>query len=145
MLEDVMDFAEVGARNQVFQDMLEQLKKSVDALPKTKERMTSVTGVSFSDDRMVKVVVGPRGQLVDLEIDPRVFRQPDAKELSAKILATAREAVRQATGQMQEIMAEQLPPDTAEWRARFGPDRTYEPDQLIRGDAEIYAERKEQR
>lgn len=139
-----MDFASASAKGQVFQDMLAQLQKSVEALPRTKERMTSVTGVSFSDDRMVRVVVGPRGQLVDLEIDPRVFRQPDAKELSAKILATAREAVRQVTEQMREIMAEQLPPDMAEWRARYAPDRP-EPAELIRGDAEIYAERKEQR
>lgn len=137
-----MDFASVGATGQVFQDMLAQLKKSAEALPKTQERMTSVTAVSYSDDRMVKVVVGPRGQLVDLEIDPRVFRQPDAKELSAKILATTREAVRQVTEQMQEIVAEQLPPDMAEWRARYAQD---EPARTIRGDAEIYAEREEKR
>lgn len=140
-----MDFASFGATGQVFQDMLAQLKKSVEALPRTQERMTSVTGVSFSDDRLVKVVVGPQGQLVDLEIDPRVFRQPDAKELSAKILATTRDAVRQVTERMQEIMAEQLPPDMAEWRAKYAPDRPGELAPLLRGDAEIYAERKEER
>ena len=125
--------------------MLAQLKKTADSLPETQERMMSVTGVSWSDDRMVKVVVGPRGQLVDLEIDPREFRRPDAAELSAKILATAGEAVRKVTGEVQRIMAEQLPPDMAEWRDRYQPDRPDELPRFDRGDAEIYTERKEAR
>jgi DNA-binding protein YbaB len=104
--------------------------------------MMSVTGVSWSDDRMVKVVVGPRGQLVDLEIDPRVFRRPDAAELRAKILGAANDAVRKVTEQVQEIMSEQLPPDMAEWRARHAPDGLDEKSGYFRGDAEIYAERK---
>jgi DNA-binding protein YbaB len=140
-----MDFTSTGATGQVFEDMLAQLKKTAESLPKTQERMMSVTGVSFSDDRMIKVVVGPRGQLVDLEIDPRVFRRPDAVELSAKILATAGEAVRKVTDQVQEIMAEQLPPDMAEWRDRYQPDRSDDLPRLDRGDAEIYAARKEER
>jgi DNA-binding protein YbaB len=140
-----MDFTSTGATGQVFEDMLAQLKKTAESLPKTQERMMSVTGVSFSDDRMIKVVVGPRGQLVDLEIDPRVFRRPDAVELSAKILATAGEAVRKVTDQVQEIMAEQLPPDMAEWRDRYQPDRSDELPRFGRGDAEIYAARKEER
>lgn len=104
----------------------------------------SVTGVSWSDDRMVKVVVGPRGQLVDLEIDPRVFRRPDAAELRAKILGAAGEAVRKVSEQIQEIVTEQLPPDMAEWRARYAPERPDESARYARGDAELYAERKEQ-
>jgi DNA-binding protein YbaB len=140
-----MDFAASAASTQVFQDMLAHLKKSAASLPKTRERMMSVTGVSWSDDRMVKVVVGPRGQLVDLEIDPRVFRNPNAAELSAKILGTAQEAVRKVSDQMQEIMTEQLPPDMAEWRAKYAPDETDHTAGTFRGDAEIYAERKEER
>lgn len=140
-----MDFSTAGATGQMFQDMLAQLKKTAESLPKTQDRMMSVTAVSYSDDRMVKVVVGPRGQLVDLEIDPRVFRRPDAVELSAKILATVGEAVRKVTAEVQEIMAEQLPPDMAEWRDRYQPDRPDELPRFARGDAEIYAERKEKR
>jgi hypothetical protein len=94
---------------------------------------------------MVKVVVGPRGQLVDLEIDPRVFRRPDAAELRAKILGASQEAVRKVGEQVQEIMAEQLPPDMAEWRARYAPEQPDEKAGYFRGDAELYAERKDER
>lgn len=140
-----MDFAASAANTQVFQDMLAHLKKSAASLPKTRERMMSVTGVSWSDDRMVKVVVGPRGQLVGLEIDPRVFRNPNAAELSAKILGTAENAVRKVSEQMQEIMTDQLPPDMAEWRAKYAPDEPDHAAGAFRSDAEIHMARKEER
>jgi DNA-binding protein YbaB len=124
---------------------LEQLKKAAEELPKTQERMKSITGVAWSGDRMVKVVVGPRGQLVDLEIDPRVFRRPDAAELRAKILSASAAAVGQVTDQVQEIMTERFPSDIAELRARYDPESADETPEFFRGDAEVYAERKDDR
>jgi DNA-binding protein YbaB len=133
------------AVNPVFQDMLAQLKKATESLPKTRERMMSVSGVAWSPDRMVKVVVGPRGQLVDLEIDPRVFRRPDAAQLRATILDASSAAVRDVGGQMKELMEEQIPPEFVELRNQMLPERADSVDTPQRTDAEIYAERKEQR
>jgi DNA-binding protein YbaB len=133
------------AVNPVFQDMLAQLKKATESLPKTRERMMSVSGVAWSPDRMVKVVVGPRGQLVDLEIDPRVFRRPDAAQLRATILDASSAAVRDVGGQMKELMEEQIPPEFVELRNQMLPERAGSMDTPQRTDAEIYAERKEQR
>lgn len=131
--------------NPVFQDMLEELKKVTENIPKTQERMLAITGVAWSPDRMVKVVVGPRGQLVDLEIDPRVFRKPDAPGLQAAILAASAEAVAQVSDQIQEIMAEQFSPEFTELQNQLQPERAGALAHLHRADAEIYAERKAER
>lgn len=134
-----MEFAEV---NPVFQQMLDQLQKAAENLPKTHERMRSLTGEAWSDDGMVKAVVGPRGQLVDLEIDPRVFRQPDAEALRARILGAAAAAAREVGEQAREIMDAQLPSDMKEVRAKYVPGAAdTEPDPFV-GDAEWYAERQ---
>ena len=134
-----MEFGEV---NPVFQQMLEQLQKVADDLPKTQERLQSLSGTAWSDAGMVKAVVGPRGQLVDLEIDPRVFRNPDAKELQAKILATTTAAARDVSEQAKELMYSQLPSDMPEVRSRYLPQWEDKTPDVFRSDAELYAERR---
>jgi DNA-binding protein YbaB len=64
-----------------------------------------------SEDRLIRAVVGPRGQLVDLELDPRIFRSPDSKTLAAAILATVREAVEDSQRQSRELRDEIVPKD----------------------------------
>ncbi|MCP3802597.1 YbaB/EbfC family nucleoid-associated protein [Allokutzneria sp. A3M-2-11 16] len=131
-----------------FDSMLEQLQKTTAAIPQTQQRMMDIVGTGWSDDRMVKVVVGPRGQLVDLEIDPRVFRKPDAAELRAKILKASRDAVRQSTEQAQDIVNENFPPELEELRALAGDGGLENGDPLadaFRSDADVYAERQEKK
>ncbi|NIJ14478.1 hypothetical protein FHU38_004879 [Saccharomonospora amisosensis] len=139
-----MEFREESV-DPVFQDVLDQIQQMAESVPDTQRRMMELTGVAWSDDRMVKVVVGPRGQLVDLQIDPRVFRRPDASELQAKILATAHAAVADVTEQLKEIMESQFPPEIAEIRQKYTPEWEDNFVDLLRSDAEIFAERKEQR
>lgn len=128
--------------NPVFRDLLDELQQAAEDIPKTQERMMSITGVAWSDDRLVKVVAGPRGQLVDLEIDPRVFRKPDAAELSAKILATSAAAISRVTEQVREIMDEAVPPGFAELRAEYQPEYDDPIPDLLRSDAEILSDRE---
>lgn len=132
------------AVNPVFEDMLGQLTKTLESLPRTQERMLGITGVAWSADRMVRVVVGARGQLVDLEIDPRVFRRPDVAQLRAEILSTSAAAVQQAAEQVKELMEQQFPPEFAELRNQMRPDASGEIGNMFRSDAEIHAEREEQ-
>lgn len=107
----------------------------------------SLTGEAWSDDRLVRAEVGPRGQLVDLEIDPRVFRKPDSQSLRASILAAASAAVREVAERTQEIVAELLPPDSAGLRSGPGSGTRSGGGgpvaRALRTDAEILAERGE--
>jgi len=92
-------------------DMITELRRATTGIPEVQRRMLEVTGEAWSDDRLIRAVVGPRGHLLELDIDPRVFRKPDSKALSAAILATVREAVEDATAQAKSIFEEGLPSD----------------------------------
>jgi DNA-binding protein YbaB len=91
--------------------MVGDLRQTLSKAEGIQQRMLAVTGTAWSDDRMVKAVVGPRGHLVELEIDPRVFRRPDSKALAASIVATVRVAVDDVMEQTQKIIDESMPAD----------------------------------
>ncbi|GAB3161175.1 hypothetical protein GCM10027290_68010 [Micromonospora sonneratiae] len=90
-------------------DVLRELNKSLENVTETRQKVLEVTGTAWSEDRMVKVTVGPRGQLTDLDIDPRVFRTPNSKALSASILSTVRAAVEDANRKTREILDKAVP------------------------------------
>jgi len=96
--------------NAVF-SMIGDLRRTVGSVHETHKQMAQVTGVAWSDDRLIKATAGPRGQLVDLDIDPRVYRQPNSKALAATILATVRQASEQAMAKTQEIVRAAMPSD----------------------------------
>ncbi|AEH07789.1 MULTISPECIES: YbaB/EbfC family nucleoid-associated protein [Protofrankia] len=92
-------------------EMFSDLKRTWSELPNLQRRMLEVTGQAWSDDRMIKAVVGARGHLIELEIDPRVYRRPDSKALAATIVATVRSATEDAKRQTKEIVDGSLPSD----------------------------------
>jgi hypothetical protein len=91
--------------------MVGDIQKTIDNIDDIQKQMLSVTAESWSSDRMVRVTVGPRGQLIDLELDPRIYRRPNSKALAASIVATVREAVEEATRRTTEIMERNTPSD----------------------------------
>src|ERR671920_1267273 len=95
----------------VLRDMLSDLRKATADLPDLHQRMLAVTGTAWSPDGMIKAVVGPRGHLLELDIDPRVLRQPNSKALSASIVQTVRAAVEDAGKQSSELLNQTLPGD----------------------------------
>ena len=91
--------------------MISDLRRTVGSVNETHKKMAQITAVAWSDDRLIKATVGPRGQLVDLEIDPRIYRQPNSKALAATILATVRKACDEAMAKTQEIVKAAMPSD----------------------------------
>jgi DNA-binding protein YbaB len=89
--------------------LLRELNQTLSNMATTQRQMLSLTGTAWSDDRMIKAVVGPRGQLVELEIDPRVYRKPNSKALAASIVSTVRAAVDDVVGKSQELMDQTMP------------------------------------
>ena len=89
--------------------MVDDLKRAIGGLDETQKRISRITGVGHSPDRLVKATVGPRGQLVDLEIDPRVFRNPDSRTLAEAILVAARNAVDDANAKTTTVVNEAVP------------------------------------
>ncbi|MCW6010067.1 YbaB/EbfC family nucleoid-associated protein [Micromonospora sp. CPCC 205371] len=91
--------------------VVEDLQRTIDNAAQTREQMLEVTGTAWSDDRLIKAVVGPRGQLIELEIDPRIYRTPNSKALSASILSTVKAAIEDANKKTREIMDKVMPKD----------------------------------
>ena len=117
-----------------FGEMVGDLKRSLENVGDAQKKLMRVTGTAWSEDRLVKAVVGPRGQLIELELDPRIYRKPNSKALSASILATVRAAIEDVQRQSKEIMDELMPSDL---RRLVSPAVT----KLVRGhDAELIAE-----
>jgi DNA-binding protein YbaB len=108
----------------VFRGMIDDLQRARQGIPEAQRKMFAVRGEARSDDRLIRVVVGPRGQLIDLELDPRVFRNPDAKALAAQIVATSRDAVEDAQSQARALRDELLPKDLLDVakQGQIGPD-----------------------
>lgn len=91
--------------------MVGDLRRSLDRVGSMQRALMRVTGTAWSEDRMVKAVVGPRGQLIELDIDPRVYRKPNSKALAASIIATVHAAVDNVIRDGAEILDQNIPRD----------------------------------
>jgi hypothetical protein len=56
------------------------------------EHMSSITGSAVSKDRMMTATVDSQGRLVDLKLEGTRYRKLSPAELTARIVATVREA-----------------------------------------------------
>src|SRR4051812_42306388 len=67
------------------------------------QKLRAVTATVSSEDGSVTATVGPRGQLLKLELDPRISRRPDSGRLAATITETIRNATEQAMATVTEL------------------------------------------
>lgn len=77
-----------------------------------RESMEKVTETAFSEDGLVSATIGPRGELSDLVLDPRIYRTTDATALAAGIAATIRAATAAVTARMLALTEPMLPAST---------------------------------
>jgi hypothetical protein len=68
-------------------------------------RLGEIRAEAQSDDGLITAVVGGSGQLLELRLDPRVYRAPDSAGLARAITDTIHEAVRRAQRQGEAIAA----------------------------------------
>jgi DNA-binding protein YbaB len=79
-----------------------------------RDGVAEIRGTGYSDDGLVTAVVGGRGELLELALDPRVYREPNATELAARIVAVVREAAAEAEREATKFAAKLLPPQRRE-------------------------------
>jgi DNA-binding protein YbaB len=84
----------------------ERLRSGMDELQR---RLAETRVTAESDDGLVRATVGPRGQLIELTLDPRVYREGDADALGRKITKTVQRATERSVEQVQQIVAEYMP------------------------------------
>ncbi|GAA1786869.1 YbaB/EbfC family nucleoid-associated protein [Planosporangium flavigriseum] len=82
-------------------------------LGELQQRLARLQVSASSDDGTVTAVVGPRGHLVRLELDPRIYREPDAVVLASRITETVQRATAKAASETSALLADYLPGDSA--------------------------------
>ena len=90
-----------------------RLRSDLDDLQR---RLAALRVSCESDDGLVRATVGPRGQLVDLALDRRIYRETDSDRLARTIVLTVQAAAAQTAGQIEEMMAGYLPADSGALR-----------------------------
>ena len=99
-----------------FDDVFGQYQRLRSGLDDLQDRLAEMRVSAESEDGLITATVDPRGQLVDLRLDRRVYRDMDPEQLSRAIVATAGKAAARTTEQVTELMAEYLPADSGAMR-----------------------------
>ncbi|WP_424535176.1 YbaB/EbfC family nucleoid-associated protein [Sphaerisporangium viridialbum] len=77
--------------------------------PAMHERARAIQVTETSRDGLISATVGPRGDLVRLDIDPRVYRRPDSRELADSITETVQRAADKARDKVVELFEPLIP------------------------------------
>jgi DNA-binding protein YbaB len=84
--------------------MIEDLQKLAEDVSAARAAVADLRGIGESPDGVVRVTVDGDGQLVDLELDPRIYRVTDSAALAEVIKAAFGSALEDATRQAFDIM-----------------------------------------
>jgi DNA-binding protein YbaB len=84
-------------------ELMAQFERMRSGLGDLQQKLKAVAATVTSDDGLVTATVGPRGQVVKVEFDPRIYRRPNSKELSATVTDTIRKATAKAMAEVEEL------------------------------------------
>jgi DNA-binding protein YbaB len=82
--------------------------------PKLQQRARAVQVTEKSADGLITATVGARGDLIRLDIDPRIYRRPDARALADTIAATITNAGIKAREEVVDLFAALIPREQME-------------------------------
>lgn len=91
------------------EELMDDYSKQVGRLNEMRRDLDKVSATATRPDGLVTVVVGPRGQVQDIRLDPRVYRKLDSGELSGAIMQLIGQATADVSAQMQKIMTPFMP------------------------------------
>lgn len=77
--------------------------------PAIQEKAKAVQITETSDDGLISATVGARGELIRLDIDPRIYRHPDSLELADTITETVKRAGTKAQERVVELFSDIIP------------------------------------
>lgn len=84
-------------------ELMARFERMRSGLGDLQQQLKAVTATVTSEDGLVKATVGPRGQVIRVEFDPRIYRRPNSKELSITVTETIRKAAEQAMARVEEL------------------------------------------
>ncbi len=99
-----------------FDDVFGQYQRLRSGLDEIQQKLAEMRVSASSGDGLITATVDARGQLADLRLDRRVYREADPERLGRAILATVQEATGRATDGVREVMAAYLPAESGAMR-----------------------------
>lgn len=95
-----MDISGLRARADELMSQWEHMRSGAGEL---QQKLRAVSAQASSDDGLVTATVGPRGQVIKVEFDPRIYRRPNSRELSETVTETIRRAAAKAMAEVEEL------------------------------------------
>ena len=87
---------------------LQEIERDVRRM---RQAVADATGTAESAGGLIEATVGVHGELVDLTLDPRLYRTPDADALAEQIRTAVNEAGRNAQEKLRRDLTPCLPGD----------------------------------
>jgi DNA-binding protein YbaB len=109
--------------------LLEDAHKLLGNAAQMQRKLEALNVSTRSEDGYVVTTVDARGRLVQVDLDPRIYRSPNAGALGALIVETYQRAVEKIDGDVEKILKEFLPADM-------------DPKRFTKIDFEQFAERR---
>ncbi|MEA2685220.1 MAG: hypothetical protein QOE93_415 [Actinomycetota bacterium] len=95
--------------------MYAEYERMAEDIRSMKKRLAEIRATAESEDGLISVTVGGTGRLLELWLDPRVYRAPDSVALARAITDTLHQATELAQEKGIAIARDHLPADaTAE-------------------------------
>lgn len=91
--------------------MLEDAHRVLGSAAEMQRKLNDLTVSTRSEDGYVVTTVDARGRLVQLDLDPRIYRSPNAGALSALVLETMQRAIEKVELDTRKILEQYLPSD----------------------------------
>jgi DNA-binding protein YbaB len=113
-LTEPSNIPNVAAARALAEEMQGKLQRLIEEGPKLKERASTLQITEKSKDGLITATVGPNGQLIRLDIDPRIYRRPDARALADAITETIKRAGTKAREEIVGMFTSVLPRDQVE-------------------------------
>ncbi|WP_152521440.1 YbaB/EbfC family nucleoid-associated protein [Amycolatopsis decaplanina] len=104
-------------------DMYADYERLAEDVRTMQERMAGIRATADSEDGLISVTVGGAGELIELWLDPRVYRTLDSAALAESITATVHRAAAESQEKGMVIAAGFLPAESSPEGTdlRFGP------------------------
>lgn len=90
---------------------LEDANKLLGSAAEMQRKLEALVVSTRSEDGFIVTTVDARGRLAEVQLDPRIYRSPNAGALGAKIVETYQRAVEKVDAEMRKILEEYLPAD----------------------------------
>ena len=88
------------------------LRELASALREIRDALTEIRAIADSPDGLIRATTDGHGRLLELELDPRIYRAGDSQALTTAITATVHAAAEAAEAEIARIGDKLLTPST---------------------------------